>query len=133
VQKIDLKSQIIKLVQLQQIDSEIYILKNEKEMKPHEMKALEAAFEEKKQNLAAFEKKNLDLQKQRKERELELAANEENRKKLQTQLYSLKTNKEYQAMLQQISDAKADASVIEDKILVLFEEADKIKLEADRD
>jgi uncharacterized protein len=48
---------------------------------------------------------------------------------LQTQLYSLKTNKEYQAMLSQIENAKADASQVEDKILELFEQADSLKTE----
>ena len=75
----------------------------------------------------------LDLQKQRKDKELELAIKEEAAKKLQAQLYSLKTNKEYQAMLQQIQDAKADASVIEDKILQLFDQADRLKIETERE
>lgn len=130
---VDLKSQIDNLVGLQIIDSEIYALKAEKELKPQEIKNLEASFEAKKQHLAGLEKTLLDLQKQRKERELELGSKEEVNKKLQTQLYSLKTNKEYQTMLQQIQDSKADTSVIEDKILVLFEQADKIKAEAEQE
>ncbi len=124
---IDLKAQISNLVRLQIIDSEIYALKYEKEAKPQEIKTLEADFEAEKQHLAGLEKDSLDLQKQRKEKELELAGKEENARKLQTQLYSLKTNKEYQTMLQQIQDVKADTSVIEDKILELFDKLDKIK------
>jgi len=133
LQVVDLKSQISHLVRLQTIDSEIYSLKAEKEAKPQEIKNLEAAFEAKKQHLAELEKSLLDLQKQRKERELELATKEEAGKKLQSQLYSLKTNKEYQVMLQQIQGSKADASVIEDKILVLFEQADKVKTETEQE
>ncbi|MBM3249483.1 MAG: hypothetical protein FJZ09_01370 [Candidatus Omnitrophica bacterium] len=129
----DLKSQIISLVKLQVIDSEIFKLKAEKEAKPAEIRAFEAAFEEKKQNLATLEKKLLDLQKQRKDKELELAAKEEEAKKLQNQLYSLKTNKEYQAMLQEIQNKKADGSVFEDQILVLFDEADKVKTETEQE
>jgi uncharacterized protein len=124
---VDLKSQISQLVHLQTIDSEIYVLKNEKELKPKEIEAIDAAFEEKKKHLAALEQTLLSFQKQRKDKELELASKEENTKKLETQLYQLKTNKEYQAMMQQIQDAKADASVIEDQILGLFEQGDKIK------
>jgi len=124
---LDLKSQINSLVQLQTIDTEIYALREEKNAQPAEINRLQAAFEEKKQILANLEKSALDLQKQRKDQELELASKEENIKKLQTQLYSLKTNKEYQAMLQQIGDAKADSSVIEDKILEVFDQLDKSK------
>ena len=130
---IDLKIQITNLVRLQELDSEIYSLQYEKESKPQEIKALEAFFEEKKKHLAELEKSLLDLQKQRKDKELELAIKEEAAKKLQAQLYSLKTNKEYQAMLQQIQDAKADASVIEDKILQLFDQADRLKIETERE
>lgn len=130
---VDLKTQIDNLVKLQTIDSEIYALKYEKEGRPQEIKTLESDFEAKKQHLADLEKNSLDLQKQRKEKELELAGKEENAKKLQTQLYSLKTNKEYQTMLQQIQDVKADNSVIEDKVLELFDKFDKIKSEIEQE
>ena len=91
---LDLKAQINSLIQLQIIDTEIYALRYEKELKPNEIKALEISFEEKKQRLADLEKASLDLQKQRKDKELELASKEEAIKKSQVQLYQLKTNKE---------------------------------------
>ena len=129
----NLKAQLASLVQLQTLDTQIYALENEKEAKPQEVKTLEDAFEQKKQNLADLEKELLDQQKQRKERELELGSKEEGMKKLQGQLFQLKTNKEYQAMLRQIDDAKADASVIEDKILESLEAIDKIKAEIEKE
>jgi len=128
---LDLKTQILSLVKLQELDSEIYALGIEKAAKPQEIKAIDAAFELKKQNLVVLEKKSLDLQKTRKEKELELATNAEGVKKLSGQLFSLKTNKEFQTMQQQIADAKADGSVIEEKILMFFEESDKVKAEID--
>ena len=130
---VDLKTQITGLVRLQELDSEIYALNNEKDSKPIEIKAIEDAFEAKKQNLLLLEKNSLEVQKQRKEKELELASNAEAVKKLQGQLYSLKTNKEFQTMLQQIADAKADGSLIEEKILISFEESDKIKAQIDQE
>ena len=128
-----LKEQIRLLSKLQTIDTEIYSLNKEKRSKPEEIKALELAFEEKKKALSESEKTLLDLQKQKKEREIELGSKEEAAKKLQTQLYQLKTNKEYQAMMQQIADTKADASVSEDKILELMDGADQAKKDIDRD
>ena len=129
----DLKAQISSLAELQKIDTEIYALKAEKALKPQEVKALEAEFEGKKQKLAEQEKSAQDLLKQRKDKELELATKEEGVKKLQGQLYSLKTNKEYQAMLQQIQDAKADASLVEDRILELLEQSEKSKQDAEKE
>jgi hypothetical protein len=119
------------LVKLQELDSEIYNLGNERVAKPQEIKVIEATFELKKQELLVLEKKALDLQKQRKEKELELATNAEGVKKLSGQLFSLKSNKEFQAMQQQIADAKADGSLIEEKILISFDESDKIKAQID--
>jgi hypothetical protein len=124
---VDLKTQITTLAKLQTVDSEIYALKKEKAAQPDLLKALDAAFEEKKSGVAAAEKLLLDLQKEKKEREVDLGSKEESGKKLQTQLYQLKTNKEYQAMLQQIADAKADASLFEDKILESMDKIDKAK------
>lgn len=129
--ELDLKTQLKSLLKLQAIDSEIYGLKDELDSKPQVIKGLQDAFEAKKQSLAELEKKLLDLQKQRKDKELELATKEEGTKKLQAQLYTLKTNKEYQAMLQQIQDSKADASLIEDKILEAMDAADMIKKDTD--
>lgn len=125
----DLKAQIGHLVQLQKIDSEIYYLKAEKELKPREIETIDAAFAEKKKHMAELEAASLDLQKKRKDKELELASKDEGVKKLQGQLYQLKTNKEYQAMLQQIEGEKANASVIEDQILEIFEQLDRVKNE----
>jgi len=126
---VDLKTELAALIKLQTVDSEIHKLKNEKESKPQEIKIIETAFEEKKQGLLALEKKGLDLQKQRKDKEGEILAQDENVKKLQGQLYSLKTNKEYQTMLKQIEDAKADKSLIEDNVLQLFDDFDRLSLE----
>jgi len=129
----DLKAQLNSLNKLQTIDSEIYVLEHEKLACPQEIRAIETAFEEKKTAVANAEKVLLDLQKQKKDNELELASKEEAAKKLQGQLFALKTNKEYQTMLQQIADAKADGSVTEDKILELMERVDKSKADIDKE
>lgn len=129
MQKVDLKAQIEHLSKLQELDTEIYDLKQEKESKPQEIKILEDAFTAKKAHLAEFEKAFTDLQKDHKAKELEVATKEEEAKKLKNQLYSLKTNKEYQAMLGQIEGVKANTSAIEDKILELFDKMDKLKSE----
>jgi predicted nucleic acid-binding Zn-ribbon protein len=129
----ELRNQLDGLVKLQEIDSKIYSLRIEKQAKPQEIKELEVIFESKKAHLFELEKKSLDIQKQRKDAEGELAQKEESTKKLQGQLSSLKTNKEYQTMLQQIQDSKADASTIEDKILGLFAQTDGVKTEVDKE
>ncbi len=129
----NLKSQIETLIKLQEIDTMIYGLLAKKAQVPEQFKTLESLFEGKKAGMLELEKKSLDIAKLKKEKELELAAKEESAVKLQGQLFALKTNKEYQTMLQQIQDAKADASVIEDQILELFEKADLLKTEVEKE
>jgi len=129
----NLRAQLSSLIKLQEIDTEIYRLSFEKSSKPVEVKALEDSFESKKAYMAELEKKSLDFAKQKKDKELELGSKEESTLKLQGQLYSLKTNKEYQTMLQQIQDSKADSSIIEDRILEILEEMDKLKVRVDEE
>jgi hypothetical protein len=133
VAEINLKEQINKLIELQAVDSQIYSLQAEKDAQPGELQKLDLLFEEKKQHLAELEKKLLDLHKQRKDKELELASKEEAIKKTQTQLYQLKTNKEYSAMLKEIDGIKADASVLEDQIIQVLEQLDAAKAEIEKE
>lgn len=130
---LDLKSQIQSLGQLQVVDSEIAGLRQEKEAKPQEIMVLEAGFEAEKKQVTDAENLSLELQKQKKEEELELATKEEGIKKFQTQLYQLKTNKEYQAMVKEIEGIKADASLMEDKILELMDKIDAAKANIEKE
>jgi uncharacterized protein len=130
---VNLKEQLEMLRQLQEVDTQIYRLGEEKAAQPKEIEALKNAFEQKKQSLAVSEKAYLDAQKEKKDREMEFGTKEEATKKLQAQLYQLKTNKEYNTMLQQIADTKADASVIEDKILESMDKIDKTKTLVDEE
>jgi predicted nucleic acid-binding Zn-ribbon protein len=133
MQSLGLKEQIGKLLALQAVDSQIYALKEEKEAKPQEIKSLDELFAQKKEDLKLSEKKLQDLLSQRKAKELELASKEESAKKLQAQLYQLKTNKEYSTMLKEIEGVKADASLLEDEILVVFENIDKEKVNIEKE
>ena len=66
----DLKEEIIKIVQLQEIDSRIYSLRQEKDIKkPAQLEALKADFEQKKQTISAFEEKIKATQLKKKDKE----------------------------------------------------------------
>ena len=119
--------QIKILVELQKIDSEIYHLKKELETHPVLKQKIEAAFEKKKAHLQAAEDEHKAAQLKQKQKEGDLQAKEEKIKKLQAQLYQLKTNKEYSAMDMEIKGLKADNSVLEEEILRLLDSVDQIK------
>ena len=130
---INLKEQITRLVQLQEIDQQIYNLRDEKEAKPAELVKLDAFLEEKRKGLSDAEKEMLTLLKAKKEQEIDLGTKEDSTKKLKSQLYQLKTNKDYAAMLQQIGGAQADASMIEDRIIGILDKIDAQKTRVDQE
>jgi predicted nucleic acid-binding Zn-ribbon protein len=130
----NLKDQIRKLVELQVIDEEIFRFKRELRDKPVEVENLKKEFESKKINLKALEDKLKAIQVKQKELELDLKAKEETIAKTDASLSLIKTNKEYQARLLEIENLKADKSLVEEKILLGFDEVDAARraLEAER-
>ena len=67
----------------------------------------------------------LELQKDRRRLEMELMGVETKIQKYQSQLIEVKTNKEYQAMLHEIENARAERAALDEKILLEMEETDK--------
>ncbi|MFQ5779608.1 MAG: zinc ribbon domain-containing protein [Nitrospiria bacterium] len=121
------KEQIGLLIQLQELDLELNHQKDEQKNFPTKLKMAEqpllqarAAFTELK---ATFEQ----LNKRRKDKELELQVAEEKIPKLKSRLTELKTNKEYHAHLLEIETAKREKEKIEEQLLMVMEEGDLFK------
>ena len=129
-----LKDQIRKLVDLQVMDEEIFRFKRDLREKPLELEALKVEFESKKVTLKALEDKLKTIQVVQKEFELDLKDKEAGIAKADASLGLLKTNKEYQARLLEIENLKADKSIVEEKILMGYDEVDAARkaLEAER-
>ncbi len=123
---VSIRTQIKKLVELQKIDFEIYNFKRELREKPDFIAQLKEKFENNKDGLKKLEEKLKAFLLDRKAKELELQGREADIAKANMQLFILKTNKEYQAKLLEIEHIKADKSVIEEKILILFDEGDQV-------
>jgi len=114
----NLKEEIRKLVEIHELDSAIYSLrKTSKEDKPSEVQVLKDEFEGKKEVLSSIDGALKELQLARKNRELDLASKEEGIRKAQSQLYQLKTNKEYHAKMTEIESLKADVSRFEEEVI----------------
>ncbi|MDD5269765.1 MAG: C4-type zinc ribbon domain-containing protein [Candidatus Omnitrophica bacterium] len=126
MQKINVEEQIGHLKKLQAVDGDIFRLRRERASKPKLIEDLEVRRNDEQAAVRGIEEKIKANQVKRKQRELDLQAKEDGVKKLQAQLYQLKTNKEYQAMQQEIEGHKADKSRVEDDILMLMEEADTL-------
>ena len=117
------------LRKLQGFDGELFRLRNEQQQKPLVLEQARQRVVEQEARAKASEAHSNSLQLKHKEKELELATREANVKKLQMQLFQVKTNKEYAAMQREIDQSKADISLIEEEILRLLEEIDHAKQE----
>jgi len=130
---LNIKEEIKKLVELQEIDKGIFALTKEKTDHPRLLGELAKEFDIKKANLKSLEETKQKLQLKQKEKEGDLASKEENIKKTQSQLGQLKTNKEYQAKLTEIESLKADKSLIEEETLKLMDNVDAMKIDVEKE
>ncbi len=121
---INTEEQIKLLVELQNLDSKILKMEDELNSIPEKLLKLEGDFNEKSANLKKHEDDTKALQLKRKEKEGELQVKEDTIKKYTSQMYQVKTNKEYTALQEEIGRVKADSSLIEEDILKIFDQVD---------
>lgn len=109
------------LLHLQEIDREVIHLQKKLDLIPIEIAKINEKIKANQANLSEKKLNMENLLKRRKETELELESQNNKLKKLDGQLYSLKNNKEYAAMLKEIQEIKQTNEKLEERILeVLF-------------
>ena len=113
------------LKRLQAIDGELFRLRREEREKPKALERVAAQVAAQEAAVKDAESKLTALQLTQKEKEGELQAREVQVKKLQGQLFQVKTNKEYSAMQHEIEALKADNSLLEEAILKIFDAIDQ--------
>lgn len=118
----DFKEQIKILISLQAMDSEIYDLESRKESFPARIKEMDDILEQKKGGMNAAEDALKQLQVAKNEKEVEMQGKEEKIAKHDAELYQIKNNKEYEALQREIESIKADVSLLEEEIIVLFDQ-----------
>ena len=117
--------QLETLKRLQALDGELFRLRREQQDKPRELEAATAQVDAQAARAKAAEERLRALQLSQKEKEVELQTKEANVKKLQGQLFQVKTNKEYSALQREIDSLKADNSLLEEAILQGFDGIDQ--------
>ena len=128
-----LQDQLKQLCALQKIDAQIFECRRLNAEKPEQLQALSAQFEGKKEGLKQLEESKKRLQLDRKNQEGELQVKDEAIAKANVQLSQIKNNKEYTAKISEIESIKADRSLIEERIILAYDEADKIQEEVERE
>jgi len=125
----NITEQIKLLIELQKIDTQIFDLERKKKEGPLNIQRLDEAFKKRSEILKEGQDGLKALQVGEKDKENDLASKEEMIKKYQSQLYSIKTNKEYTAMQQEIGGHEADKSVLEEEIIKILDDVEAKKKE----
>lgn len=112
-----MKDQLIELLKLQELDTkidELEVIKTDIPMRLDNQRLnVQFALDE----VSKAKKQLEEAQKNKKLQELEMESKNEEIKKLQNHLYSVKDNKQYSAILQEINFVKESVSVLEEEII----------------
>jgi predicted nucleic acid-binding Zn-ribbon protein len=121
--------QLKTLIALQALDTRIAGLEAEAARLPRDIEALRSRTAEAKK-IVDTAKTALDAtRKETRAKEKDLEDNQVKRQKFEGQLYQVKTNKEYSAVLTEIEEVKQQKSKIEEEILTLMEQQERLAAE----
>jgi len=121
-----LKEQILLLVELQNIDLEMEKLMLKKVDLPKEIARLDEELDAIKRELEEDGQRLDKLKADHRAKETAMKNSGENSKKAKSRLLGVKTNKEYEATLKEIDAINEKSSRIEDEIIHILEEIDKV-------
>ncbi len=116
------------LLELQEIMSRSRTVEREKQKVPLEVADLKSLFEEKEAKFLAAQQEFEQLQKEKREKEREIEEEREKVERAKAKLMSIKTNKEYYAMLKEIEGTKRANAAREEELLAIlarYEEVEK--------
>jgi len=114
-------AQLRTLIDLQALDARIAGLEAELARLPREIEAVRTAVEEAKKAVESAKSRLDAARKNQRAKEKDLEDNRMKRQKFEGQLYQVKTNKEYSAVLSEIEEVKQEKARIEEEILGLME------------
>lgn len=109
-------------MKLQSIDRELDALERAKGDLPARVQELQSELDARRNELAQAEERLMDMRKQKGLLEMELKKLQEDKKKYEEQLYSVTTNREYDAVTQEIDTTKEKIDATETSILQLIED-----------
>ena len=124
-----MREELVLLIELQKSDSAMSRIHARKKELPERLAKIEKDFRAV-QELVDEARNRLDaLQKDRSDKEGRLKKDGDTLRKAKDRLNEVKTNKEYQAVLKEIETMESMSGCIEDDIIALLEDIDRIKAE----
>lgn len=115
------------LYEAQKIELQIIEKETKLQTAPKKLREMDEELKQLKEKLEKEKVVFEELEKERKKKEKELEIDKDKIKKVESKLYEVKTNKEYQALLKEIEAAKATNDKTEEDILTLMEKTEELK------
>jgi predicted nucleic acid-binding Zn-ribbon protein len=122
-------AQLRTLIDLQALDARIGALEGDLARLPREIDAVHATVNEARAAVESSKARLDAARKSQRAKEKDLEDNRIKRQKFEGQLYQVKTNKEYSAVLSEIEDVKQEKARIEEEILGFMEEQERAALD----
>ncbi|MGA2464714.1 MAG: C4-type zinc ribbon domain-containing protein [Thermodesulfobacteriota bacterium] len=122
-----MRKQLELLWELQKIDLTLKRINEERDRFPKEMKKLDERQNIEKEKIQNEKEKIESLEKERRQKERHLNTEQEKIKRTEGRMFEVKTNKEYQALLNEIEAIKEATNREEEEILQILEEIDELK------
>ena len=122
-----MREQLERLVALQTVDLKIQEMERVKGEIPQRIASLEGDFRKEEEKTLGERTELERLQKQRRQKEKDLEEEVERVKKAEARVFEIKTNKEYQAVLKEIENAKKLNRQREEEILGILERIEEMQ------
>jgi predicted nucleic acid-binding Zn-ribbon protein len=125
--RLALRDQLELLWELQKIDLDLKNIKEERDRYPKEIEKLDEKKSIEKEKIQKEKEKIEVLEKERRQKEGHFNLEQEKIKRAEARMFEVKTNKEYQALLNEIEAIKEASSREEEEILRVLDEIDELK------
>jgi uncharacterized protein len=119
------------LCEMQKLDTQLIEHERRRAQTPKRLAEIEEELRQAKEKVANEKLIIEELDKERRRKEKELDAEKERIKKVQSKLYEIKTNKEYQAVLKETEAAQAANDKTEEEIILLLERIEELRKDHD--
>jgi len=121
-----LKNRLELLEQLQEIDSQVDVMKVAQNNLQTDLNGIDQALDDAREGLAACKARAAQLEKEKSELEASNATELENIQRSETNMKEIKTNKEYQAVGREIAAARKQVTELEEQILQKITQLDEL-------
>ena len=125
--RLPLRDQLELLWELQKIDLDLKDIKEERDRYPKDIRKLDEKKNIEKEKIQKEKEKFESLEKERRQKEGHLNQEQEKIKRAESRMFEVKTNKEYQALLNEIEAIKEASNREEEEILQVLDEIDELK------